>query len=153
MIQELTAWCGSGSIENICWRNMEHLMETTVGFFDTVWGDVKLNNSTELVGLLVLFIKRVRKIRKSKSWLSSLFPLWERSWNEKLGWGNDMKGEEKKRMGMSLKSKGGGGGEVIGKGMVTKKWTLLFCLGSFCAGLLFTNRLGFSSLALFWFQD
>ncbi|KAM0952234.1 putative galactosylxylosylprotein 3-beta-galactosyltransferase [Dioscorea sansibarensis] len=52
-----------------------------------------------------------------------------------------MKGEEKKRKGMSLKSKGGGGGEVIGKGMVSKKWTLLLCLGSFCAGLLFTNRM------------
>ncbi|KAJ0983053.1 hypothetical protein J5N97_011308 [Dioscorea zingiberensis] len=52
-----------------------------------------------------------------------------------------MRGEEKKRIAMSLKSKWGGGGEVTARGMVSKKWTLLFCLGSFCAGLLFTNRM------------
>lgn len=44
---------------------------------------------------------------------------------------------------MSLKGRGGGGGgggENSMRGMVSKKWTFLFCLGSFCAGLLFTNR-------------
>ncbi|KAH7675587.1 Glycosyl transferase family 31 protein [Dioscorea alata] len=41
---------------------------------------------------------------------------------------------------MSLKSKGSGG-EVSTRGMVSKNWTLLLCLGSFCVGLLFTNRM------------
>ncbi|XP_042434719.1 probable beta-1,3-galactosyltransferase 2 [Zingiber officinale] len=36
-------------------------------------------------------------------------------------------------------SAGAGAGEVSAKGMVSKKWTLLLCLGSFCVGLLFTN--------------
>ncbi|ONK65516.1 uncharacterized protein A4U43_C07F37910 [Asparagus officinalis] len=36
---------------------------------------------------------------------------------------------------------GGFGGEISSKSMVSKKWTFLFCLGSFCAGLLFTNRM------------
>ncbi|CAL9758659.1 unnamed protein product [Musa acuminata subsp. burmannicoides] len=31
------------------------------------------------------------------------------------------------------------GGELSARGLVSKKWTLLLCLGSFCAGLLFTN--------------
>lgn len=47
---------------------------------------------------------------------------------------------------MSLKSRGGigggiGAGEGSSRSMVSKKWTFLFCLGSFCAGLLFTNRM------------
>ncbi|KAK8953862.1 putative beta-1,3-galactosyltransferase 2 [Platanthera zijinensis] len=47
---------------------------------------------------------------------------------------------------MSLKSRGGigggiGAGEASARRMVSKKWTCLFCLGSFCAGLLFTNRM------------
>ncbi|KAJ0966173.1 hypothetical protein J5N97_027311 [Dioscorea zingiberensis] len=41
---------------------------------------------------------------------------------------------------MTFKSKGGGG-EVSARGMVSKNWTFLLCLGSFCAGLLFTNRM------------
>ncbi|KAI0504947.1 hypothetical protein KFK09_015904 [Dendrobium nobile] len=41
---------------------------------------------------------------------------------------------------MSLKSRGIGG-EVSPRSMVSKKWTFLLCLGSFCAGLLFTNRM------------
>ena len=41
---------------------------------------------------------------------------------------------------MSLKSRGGGGGDNSSKSMVSKKWTFLLCLGSFCIGLLFTNR-------------
>ncbi|XP_010929797.1 probable beta-1,3-galactosyltransferase 2 [Elaeis guineensis] len=45
---------------------------------------------------------------------------------------------------MSFKSRGGGmggGGEVCSRGMVSKRWTFLLCLGSFCVGLLFTNRM------------
>lgn len=46
---------------------------------------------------------------------------------------------------MSLKSRGGGGGggggENYSKSMISKKWTFLLCLGSFCIGLLFTNRM------------
>lgn len=45
---------------------------------------------------------------------------------------------------MSFKSRGGGGGgggENFSKSMVSKKWTTLLCLGSFCIGLLFTNRM------------
>ncbi|XP_058094819.1 probable beta-1,3-galactosyltransferase 2 isoform X2 [Magnolia sinica] len=39
---------------------------------------------------------------------------------------------------MSLKCRGG---EVPYRSVVSRKWTLLLCLGSFCAGLLFTNRM------------
>ena len=35
---------------------------------------------------------------------------------------------------------GGGGDELVLRGSVSKKWTFLLCLGSFCIGLLFTNR-------------
>ncbi|XP_029120899.1 probable beta-1,3-galactosyltransferase 2 isoform X1 [Elaeis guineensis] len=45
---------------------------------------------------------------------------------------------------MSFRSRGGlagGGGEISSKGMVSKKWTFLLCLGSFCIGLFFTNRM------------
>lgn len=48
---------------------------------------------------------------------------------------------------MSFKNRGGGlggacgGGESSSRSMVSKKWTFLFCLGSFCAGLLFTNSM------------
>ncbi|KAJ8470056.1 hypothetical protein OPV22_024399 [Ensete ventricosum] len=34
---------------------------------------------------------------------------------------------------------GSGGGELAARGKVPKKWTFLLCLGSFCAGMLFTN--------------
>ncbi|RWR72923.1 Glycosyl transferase [Cinnamomum micranthum f. kanehirae] len=39
---------------------------------------------------------------------------------------------------MSLKSRGSEGSS---RSVVSRKWTLLLCLGSFCAGLLFTNRM------------
>ncbi|XP_059449825.1 probable beta-1,3-galactosyltransferase 2 [Corylus avellana] len=38
---------------------------------------------------------------------------------------------------MSWKSKG----ELSSRSVISQKWTLLLCLGSFCAGLLFTNRM------------
>lgn len=42
------------------------------------------------------------------------------------------------------KSRGGGlgagGDELVLRGSISKKWTFLLCLGSFCIGLLFTNR-------------
>ncbi|KAK3003906.1 hypothetical protein RJ639_018642 [Escallonia herrerae] len=38
---------------------------------------------------------------------------------------------------MSIKSRG----EQPTRSVVSKKWTILLCLGSFCAGLLFTNRM------------
>ncbi|PKA52592.1 putative beta-1,3-galactosyltransferase 2 [Apostasia shenzhenica] len=45
-------------------------------------------------------------------------------------------------VGMSSKSRGGvGGGEASARSMVSRKWTLLLCVGSFCAGLFFTNRM------------
>jgi len=37
---------------------------------------------------------------------------------------------------MSLKSRG----EQSSRDVFTKKWTLLLCIGSFCAGMLFTTR-------------
>lgn len=48
-------------------------------------------------------------------------------------------GEREGERAMSLKSRGGGG-ENSSKNMISKKWTFLLCLGSFCVGLLFTNR-------------
>ncbi|PIA57832.1 hypothetical protein AQUCO_00500031v1 [Aquilegia coerulea] len=46
---------------------------------------------------------------------------------------------------MSFKSRGGGGGgfvvELPSRSFVSKKWTLLLCIGCFCAGMLFTSRL------------
>eukprot|EP00262_Sarcandra_glabra_P011036 TRINITY_DN26730_c0_g1_i1.p1 TRINITY_DN26730_c0_g1~~TRINITY_DN26730_c0_g1_i1.p1 ORF type:complete len:415 (+),score=70.04 TRINITY_DN26730_c0_g1_i1:132-1376(+) len=48
-----------------------------------------------------------------------------------------MREEKKKRM--SWKSRGGG--EISSRSVVSRKWTLFLCLGSFCAGLLFTNRM------------
>ncbi|GJM95773.1 hypothetical protein PR202_ga12551 [Eleusine coracana subsp. coracana] len=43
------------------------------------------------------------------------------------------------------KSRGGGlgvgGEELVLRGTISKKWTFLLCLGSFCIGLLFTNRM------------
>nr|GMC77101.1 probable beta-1,3-galactosyltransferase 2 isoform X1 [Ipomoea batatas] len=41
---------------------------------------------------------------------------------------------------MSVKSRGGGG-EVVSKSLISKKWTLLLCISSFCAGVFFTNRM------------
>ncbi|WOL07658.1 hypothetical protein Cni_G16405 [Canna indica] len=43
---------------------------------------------------------------------------------------------------MSFKRASGGsgrGGELSARVMVSKKWTFMLCLGSFCVGLLFTN--------------
>lgn len=40
---------------------------------------------------------------------------------------------------MSSKSRGG---ELSTRSFVSKKWTFLLCLGCFCAGMLFTNRMG-----------
>lgn len=39
---------------------------------------------------------------------------------------------------MSMKSRAGG--EIAGKIMMPRKWTLFLCLGSFFAGMFFTNR-------------
>ncbi|AQK64431.1 putative beta-13-galactosyltransferase 4 [Zea mays] len=36
---------------------------------------------------------------------------------------------------------GGGGDELVLRGSISKKWTFLLCFGSFCIGLLFTNRM------------
>ncbi|KAK9285480.1 hypothetical protein L1049_024674 [Liquidambar formosana] len=38
---------------------------------------------------------------------------------------------------MSVKSRG----ELPSRSIISQKWTLLLCLGSFCAGMLFTNRM------------
>jgi hypothetical protein len=35
----------------------------------------------------------------------------------------------------------GGGDELVLRGTISKKWTLLLCLASFCIGLIFTNRM------------
>nr|GLL30393.1 probable beta-1,3-galactosyltransferase 2 [Ipomoea trifida] len=45
---------------------------------------------------------------------------------------------------MSVKSRGGGGGggaEKVSRSVISKKWTLFLCIGSFCAGMFFTNRM------------
>ncbi|KAJ0102649.1 hypothetical protein Patl1_04174 [Pistacia atlantica] len=43
---------------------------------------------------------------------------------------------------MSWKSRGGGGGfESASKNAVSRKWTILFCIGCFCAGMLFSDRM------------
>uniref|UniRef100_A0A1D1XN66 Hexosyltransferase n=1 Tax=Anthurium amnicola TaxID=1678845 RepID=A0A1D1XN66_9ARAE len=42
---------------------------------------------------------------------------------------------------MTWKSRGSGGADAASRSTVSRKWTFLFCLGSFCAGLLFTNRM------------
>ncbi|KAH0453276.1 hypothetical protein IEQ34_017600 [Dendrobium chrysotoxum] len=42
---------------------------------------------------------------------------------------------------MHWKSKGGGFGELQARSVVSAKWTLMLCILSFCAGLIFTNRL------------
>ncbi|KAK8921358.1 putative beta-1,3-galactosyltransferase 2 [Platanthera zijinensis] len=42
---------------------------------------------------------------------------------------------------MHWKSRGGGFGELQGRSAVSTKWTFMLCILSFCAGLLFTNRL------------
>ncbi|XP_047944493.1 probable beta-1,3-galactosyltransferase 2 [Salvia hispanica] len=34
-----------------------------------------------------------------------------------------------------------GGGEQFSRSVISQKWVLFLCLGSFCAGLLFTNRI------------
>ncbi|KAI3472863.1 hypothetical protein Pfo_030882 [Paulownia fortunei] len=39
---------------------------------------------------------------------------------------------------MSMKNRGG---EQVSRSLVSQKWTLFLCLGSFCAGMLFTNRI------------
>ncbi|RWV92527.1 hypothetical protein GW17_00045090 [Ensete ventricosum] len=44
---------------------------------------------------------------------------------------------------------GSGGGELAARGKVPKKWTFLLCLGSFCAGMLFTNRCRFPLFSSF----
>ncbi|XP_062162930.1 probable beta-1,3-galactosyltransferase 2 isoform X5 [Alnus glutinosa] len=41
---------------------------------------------------------------------------------------------------MSMKSRGMVGGELA-KNFMPRNWALLMCLGSFCAGMLFTNRM------------
>lgn len=41
---------------------------------------------------------------------------------------------------MSMKSRGMVGGELA-KNFMPRNWALLLCLGSFCAGMLFTNRM------------
>ncbi|TQD93337.1 hypothetical protein C1H46_021006 [Malus baccata] len=41
---------------------------------------------------------------------------------------------------MSVKSRGWGG-EVIVRNVISRNWALLLCFCSFCAGVLFTNRL------------
>jgi beta-1,3-galactosyltransferase 1/2/3/4/5/7/8 len=41
---------------------------------------------------------------------------------------------------MSFNKGRGGGEELVLRGTISKKWTFLLCLGSFCIGLLFTNR-------------
>ncbi|XP_041023221.1 probable beta-1,3-galactosyltransferase 4 isoform X1 [Juglans microcarpa x Juglans regia] len=41
---------------------------------------------------------------------------------------------------MSVKSRGMGGGELA-KNVMPRNWVLLLCLGSFCAGMLFTDRM------------
>jgi hypothetical protein len=43
------------------------------------------------------------------------------------------------------KSRGSGGGlgageELLFRGTISRKWTFLLCLSSFCIGLIFTNR-------------
>lgn len=55
---------------------------------------------------------------------------------------------------MHWKSKGGGFGELHARSVVSTKWTLMLCILSFCAGLLFTNRynLTFSLVNLGTFQ-
>ncbi|KAF8391547.1 hypothetical protein HHK36_023853 [Tetracentron sinense] len=45
-------------------------------------------------------------------------------------------GEQRNKM--PLKSRGG---EPPSRSVVSRKWTLLLCLGSFCAGMFFTNRM------------
>ncbi|XP_068338286.1 probable beta-1,3-galactosyltransferase 2 isoform X2 [Pyrus communis] len=48
---------------------------------------------------------------------------------------------------MSWRSRGGGGGgggggeAAASKSAVSRKWTLLFCIGCFCAGMLFSDRM------------
>ncbi|XP_031129800.1 probable beta-1,3-galactosyltransferase 2 [Ipomoea triloba] len=45
---------------------------------------------------------------------------------------------------MSVKSRGGGvggGAEKVSRSVISKKWTLFLCIGSFCAGMFFTNRM------------
>ncbi|KAB1216238.1 putative beta-1,3-galactosyltransferase 4 [Morella rubra] len=50
---------------------------------------------------------------------------------------------------MSVKSRGMGGGELA-KNVMPRTWALLLCLGSFCAGMLFTDK----KLAAFcWFPE
>lgn len=41
---------------------------------------------------------------------------------------------------MSVKSRGWGGGDTATKNVVSRKWALFLCLGSFCAGMFFTSR-------------
>lgn len=41
-----------------------------------------------------------------------------------------------------------GGGEFASRNAFSRSWVLLLCLGSFCAGMFFTNR--FLSLNLSW---
>lgn len=47
-------------------------------------------------------------------------------------------GLKKKKNIMSWKSRGGF--EPSTRGSVSRKWTFLFCIGCFCAGMLFSDR-------------
>ncbi|XP_074562237.1 putative beta-1,3-galactosyltransferase 2 [Curcuma longa] len=71
---------------------------------------------------------------------------------EELGWRvvirgiswcrNKRRNEEEETAGMSFRrgnGGSGGGGELSTRGMVSKNWTFLLCIGSFCVGLLFIN--------------
>lgn len=46
---------------------------------------------------------------------------------------------EKRSGAMSMKSKGGTV-ELSARNVLQRKWALLLCLASFCAGMFFTNR-------------
>lgn len=42
---------------------------------------------------------------------------------------------------MTFKNRGGGGVEVNSRSVISQKWTLFLCIGSFCAGMFFTARM------------
>ncbi|MCD7468537.1 Beta-1,3-galactosyltransferase 2 [Datura stramonium] len=42
---------------------------------------------------------------------------------------------------MSFKNRGGGGVEAPSRSVISRKWTLFLCIGSFCAGMFFTARM------------
>ncbi|VAI89065.1 unnamed protein product [Triticum turgidum subsp. durum] len=45
----------------------------------------------------------------------------------------------------------GAGDELLFRGTISRKWTSLLCLSSFCVGLIFTNRCTSCSFFLFLF--